>query len=73
MERGRREVGVRRHGKALQRAIAGRYGGNQHLRIGALRRGEDPRRPKVKVTTIKEAMERYLAGNVQVGHGGGFG
>ncbi|WP_241761257.1 tyrosine-type recombinase/integrase [Erythrobacter sp. NAP1] len=28
----------------------------------ALRRGEDPRRPKVKVPTIEEAMERYLAG-----------
>jgi len=28
----------------------------------ALRRGDDPRRPKVKVPTIEEAMERYLAG-----------
>lgn len=28
----------------------------------ALRRGDDPRRPKVKVPTIEQAMERYLAG-----------
>lgn len=28
----------------------------------ALRRGEDPRRPKVKVPAIEQAMERYLAG-----------